>query len=166
MRFYGTFHYQGKMEHINQFVASAERLLQDNSNPYSHTMIVFGINNFSDIITNYGFAAGEELAGYVKSVLKSYLQEPNLFCHYQAGSFAMFLEDYKDIDLALLVIQITEEITRYHKDYNLKLSFGVCKASPSASTFYCLYRRAMYAKSSVNTDAFQLLADYSEVVRL
>lgn len=149
---------------ICDFEAAAEKMLKLSSNTDSHIMIVFGIDNFNEINAYYGHSAGTELLSFVCNVLNSYVTEPNLYCQLHSESFAIFLENYKDIDLALLAIQLTEEISGFNKNYDTKISFGTCKASPTDQSISSLCSRALYARRTIKIDARQLLADYNEIV--
>ena len=146
---------------VFNFEAYAKKMLDDNSN--SHTMIVFGIDNFKEINNSYGNATGSELLSYVQIILNSYIPEPNLFCQLHSDCFAIFLENYNDIDIALLTIQLTEEISNCNIEFKPKLSFGICKAGFSDSNICSLWGRALYARRSIKTDAGQLMADYYEI---
>lgn len=181
MKLYGTVHLQDELagqflcpesksitpdsfiSSIHHFAETAAKMLS--SNTYSHTyiMIIFGINNLSEINHCYGSAAGHGLICHIQKIIKSYIHEPNLYCHFNVDNFAIFMENCKDIDLALLVIQLTEEIADFNRGYNIKLSFGICKANHSDSSISSLLSRALYAKRSVKIDAYQLLVDYNEI---
>ncbi len=154
------------ISNIFHFEASAKKMLNDNSDSNSHIMIVFGIDNFKEINKCYGFAVGNELLSYVQIILKSYIDEPHLFCQLYSDSFAIFLENYSDIDLALLTIQLTEEITSYNLDIKPKLSFGICKADSSDFNIFSLCGRALFARRTIKTDAGQLMADYHEIAHV
>lgn len=157
-------HSNSSISDLNLFTTSAENMLNQKESNSSHIMIVFGIDNFNDINACYGNDSGNELLKYVHLTLKSYIPAPNLFCQLQSDSFAIFLEDYKNIDLALLAIQLTEEISNYNPKYMAKLSFGICKALPSDTNISPLCSRALYAKRTLKMKAPQLLADYNELI--
>jgi diguanylate cyclase (GGDEF)-like protein len=148
---------------IFHFEASAKKMLNNKSDFISHIMIVFGIDNFKEINESYGYAVGNELLSYVQIILNSNIEKPHLYCQLYSDSFAIFLENYKDIDLALLTIQLTEEISSYHIDIKPKLSFGICKATTSDLNIPSLCGRALYARRTIKTDAGQLMADYHEI---
>jgi GGDEF domain-containing protein len=149
--------------HAAHFKISAERMLYNSRNNGPHIMIVFGLNHLSDITADYGPITELELTCYVQDILKAYIPEPNLFCPLTSDTFAVFLENFKDIDVALLVIQLTEEISSFQKQNDITLSFGICKETPFLSNVLSLYNCALYAKESVKIDSLQFLADYSEL---
>lgn len=145
------------------FEDSAKNMLDGDPDSNSHIMIVFGIDNFKEINDLCGTAVGNGLLFYIQTILKSYLHKPHLYCQLHSDCFAILLENYKDIDLALLTIQLTEEISNYKIDIIPKLSFGICKADSSDFNIFSLCGRALYARRSIKTDGKQLMADYNEI---
>lgn len=155
MKYYGS--------DIKHFLDAANELLNNQNNPETHTMVVFSINHLKEINTRYGFDTGCELISYVHNILKAYINKPQLFSDFNTNHFAIFLNNYKKIDLALLVIQLTEEISNYNKDINITLSFGICQAGPLDDNINRIYKRALLAKNCIKSETFRFLADYNEI---
>jgi GGDEF domain-containing protein len=149
---------------MNHFTTSAERLLNNNPQNYSYTMIVFDINLLSKINETYNHVIYNALIKHVFATLQANIQEPNLFCQINDDNFAIFVENYKAIDIALFVINLTEEISSYNSELTIKLTFGSCPADYSKMNISTLSRLAFYAKSTLNGQSNRLLADYNELV--
>lgn len=144
-----------------QFQESAEATLK-NGKDHSHTMIVFDIDKFHDIIEYYGYDTANEVLAQIELILKAYIQQPSLYCRLCNDNFVILLQDYKDIDVAMLAIQLTEELSGYYAD--TKLSFGISKADTGAD-ISSLYRRAYYAKNTVKGRGRHLLANFNEIIQ-
>ncbi|HWT74070.1 MAG TPA: diguanylate cyclase [Mobilitalea sp.] len=147
----------------NQFIEAAQGLLKSKNNKNSYTMVVFDIDQFRNVNEFYGYPAGNELLYYIGVKLASKLEASNLFCRLCDDNYAVFLENYREIDIALLVIHLTEEISNYYPELQLKLSFGICRAEQSDVNITSLCSRAYYAKSTIK-GKLQLLANYDEVI--
>lgn len=154
-----SYHVLSDMYH---FAKSVENLLSNNTHA-SYTMVVFDIDGFGKINDLYGHRMGDELLCHINKTLKSLIQNPNLYCRVYDDNFALFLENYKKIDIALLVIQLTEEISNYNPQLAAKLSFGICNAGKEGLDIPSLCSRAYYAKSTIKGIDYQLLANYDEL---
>lgn len=151
---------------MNNFIESAEKLLKNNKNGKTYTMIVFDIDNFREINSLYGYSTGNDILNHIAKILSSYIREPNLYCRVYDDNYALFLENYREIDIALLVIYLTEEISNYYIDLKTKLSFGICKTEPEDRNILSICSKAYFAKSTIKGKEHQLLANYDEVVEL
>lgn len=149
---------------LHQFFLASEDLLKDISDNNSYTMVVFDIDNFSKINKLYGYNTGNNLLTHIGSTIKSNLGEPNLYCRLHDDNFALLLENYREIDIALLVIQLAEEINHFNRLLQLKLSFGICKVDSNDYTIPNLCTRAYYAKSTIKGNSQHLLANYDDVM--
>lgn len=149
---------------IKQFISSAEGFLNSRHGNNSYTIIVFDINKFSDINKVHGSSVGDSLLKHIDLILKSHIHDPYLYCRIDEENFAVFLENYKDIDIALLAIYLSEEISIINKEIKPKLSFGICKAKTPDLNITSLYNRAFYAKSTITKNDRKLLANYNEIV--
>lgn len=154
-----------KISDMQRFSVTAERLLKQNFFHHAYTMVVFDIDCFKKMNECLGYSHGDELLRYIEKTLQTYISAPNLFCRVHDDNFALFLEDYKEIDIALLVIQLTEEISKFASHVDINLSFGICKAEFAELDIPSLCSRAFYAKSTIKGKEQQLLADYDEVIQ-
>lgn len=145
---------------IYQFTKSSEKLLKNNTQKNTYAVLVFDIdqlNEFNNSIKN-------ELIAHIESTLKNYINEPKLYCNMNDGNYVILLENYKSIDIALLVILLTEEISDYIPELNIKPTFGICIADQSDQNIPSLYKRAFYAKSTIKGQNQKLLANYTELI--
>lgn len=147
-----------------QFQKSADEALRLNKN-HSHIMIVFDIDDFHDINQICGQSVGNEILKHIEDTLKSTISLPNLYCRLFDDNFAIFLEGYKDIDVALLVIQLSEDISGYYTDLKIKLSFGTSKADPSDTYVSSLCSRAYFAKSTIKGKGRHWLGSFNEIIQ-
>ena len=147
----------------NQFEEAAKCIMQHNTGNNSYTLAVFDIDKFSEINEMFGFSVGDELIQHICSTLQANITWPHLCCRLYDDNFALFLENYKSVDIALLVICLAEEIAKYNSDLKNKLSFGICQAKEADFDIEALYKRAIYAKSTIKGETHQLLASYTEV---
>ena len=148
---------------IYRFVESAERLLESNLKNSTYALLVFDIDKFHEINKSYGDSIMNELIARINSTLKSHIKEPNLYCNVKEH-FAILLENYKSIDIAMLVIQLSEEISCFYPELKIKPAFGICIAGPSDRKVSSLYKRAFYAKNTIKGQDKQLLANYTELI--
>lgn len=151
---------------MQRFSVKAEQLLKQNLFHHAYTMVVFDIDCFRKVNEIIGYSRGDELLQYIEHTLQSYVSAPDLYCRVHDDNFALFLADYKEIDIALLVIQLTEEISKFTSPININLSFGICKAEFAELDIPSLCSRAFYAKSTIKGKEQQLLADYNEVIQI
>lgn len=149
---------------LHQFALLAEGLLKDASNDFSYTIVVFDIDNFSKINKLYGYNTGNNLLTHIECTIKANIGEPNLYCRMHDDNFALLLVNYKEIDIALLVIQLTEEINHFNRLLQIKLSFGICKVDEADCDIPYLCTRAFYAKSTIKGKAQHLLANFDDVI--
>ncbi len=153
-----------KLQDMYHFTILAEQLLRDHQKEHSHTMVAFHIQKPALHSRIYDINSGEGLAKHTEAALKSHIKNPNLSCGINEDTFIFLLEDYKTVDTALLVINLTEEISRYYPDLKLRLTFGSCRADPYEYEIPCLCRRAFYAMSTISGDDQQLMADYNDII--
>jgi GGDEF domain-containing protein len=148
---------------IFHFTEAAEKLLKSNPENNSYALLAFDIDQFSEINKLYGSSLTNELITHINSILKNHIKEPNLFCNINEN-FAILLENYKSIDIAMLVIQLSEEISCLYPELKIKLAFGICMAGQFEQKFSSLYKRAFYAKNTIKGQDQQLLANYTELL--
>ena len=150
---------------MQRFSIAAEQLLKQNLFHHAYTMVVFDIDCFRKVNEIIGYSRGDDLLQYIEHTLQTYISVPDLYCRVHDDNFALFLADYKEIDIALLVIQLTEEISKFASPVDINLSFGICKAEFAELDIPSLCSRAIYAKSTIKGKEQQLLADYDEVIQ-
>ena len=147
------------------FTLSAGSLLKNSVACNVYDMIVFDIDNFSDINKTYGYNVGDELLEYIEQTLHSILPTTSLFCRMHDDNYALLLENCSEIDIALLVIQLTEEINRFRTSFQVQLSFGITKVDSSENNIPSICTRAFYAKSTIKGQK-NLLANFDEIVNI
>ncbi len=127
----------------------------------SYAILAFDIDNYIELIKLYGDFASNELMAQVHKTLQNHIKQPHMYngC---VDKFVILLENYKSIDVALLVIELSEEIYSFCPD--IKLSFGICIAGPSDRDISTLYKRARLAKNSIKGLNQPILANYSNLV--
>lgn len=145
---------------LYHFVTCAENLLKNNS-PKAHTMLVFDCEEEDGSKDTSLF---NKLTTYLDGFLQKHIQEPNLFCRLCDDTFVLLLEDCKEIDVAVLVIYLMEEVSGFDPEKKMKLTFGACKADPAEYNIHALYQKAVFAKNSIKGKTLQLLADYQEIM--
>lgn len=144
------------------FTEYAEKLLKNESNN-SYAVLAFHVDKFTEIKRLYGNSLANELITHIDSTIKNYIHEPSL--HYnREDNYAILLENYKSIDIAMLVIQLSEEISCFYPELNIKLAFGICIAAQPNQNITSLYKRALYAKSTIKGDGQLLLANYTDLI--
>ncbi len=148
---------------IYQFIEAADWLLNNNPKQHTYAVLAFDIGSLSESNRLYGNSRTSELITHISSLLSIHIKEPNLYCNFREN-FAIFLEDYTSIDIAILVIQLSEEITGYCRNLNAKPTFGFCIAGQSDQRISSLYKRAFYAKNSIKGQERPLLANYTEIL--
>jgi GGDEF domain-containing protein len=146
---------------LYHFTESAEKLLKNNPNRNSYALLAFDIDNISEISKLYGIFFVSELFVQISSTLRNHIMDPNLYCNMNEN-FAILLENYTSIDIAMLVIQLSEEISNINPELNIKLAFGICIAGPADQNISFLYKRAFLAKSTIKGKDQPLLANYTE----
>ncbi|MHB8132352.1 MAG: GGDEF domain-containing protein [Mobilitalea sp.] len=146
------------------FTVTAERLMKNNLQNNSYTMIVFDINLLSDIKDAYDHAIFNALIHHVLTTLQTNILKPNLFCRINDDNFAIFVENYKAIDIALFVINLKEEISSYNPELTIKLTFGICPVDNPKIDIPSLCKLAFYAKSTLIGQSVRFLANYDELV--
>ena len=148
---------------LHRFESLARNLLTEDRGLCYYNMIVFDVDQFSEINRRYGYLVGNNFLAYIESVLKANVQEPDLYCRLYDDHFALFLKDCKDIDLALYVIQLSEEVSKFSPEINNKLSFGICRTDSLNLDILSLCNCAIYAKNTIKGQACQFLANYNEL---
>lgn len=146
-----------------KFRVEAEELLKKNIDK-SYAIIVFDVDNFNTINDLYGYDEGDGVLRYIGDILKSNISEHNLYCRMYADNFGILMEYEQEADYALLAITLAEEIAKYRLEYEVMLSFGVCKVEKRDITITVLCERASLAKKLVKGNASQLIAFYDETM--
>jgi GGDEF domain-containing protein len=149
---------------ISHFTETADGLLTNNPNNNLYTVLVLNIDKSGEINKLYDNSIPNELIAQIGSSLKNHIKAPNLYCNFNGKNFAVFLENYKSIDIALLVIQLTEEISGIYPEVNIRPAFGICTAGQYDQSFFSLYKRAFYAMTTIKGRDQQLLANYTELI--
>jgi GGDEF domain-containing protein len=148
---------------IDDFIESSENLLRNNQRNNLYSILVFDIDKFEEINNSDGIFLSNEVIALICSILECHIKEPNQYC-YTNENFAILLENYKSIDVAMLVIQLSEEISNFFSTFKVKLSFGICIVNQSDQNISDLYIKACYAKSTIKGQNQQLLANYTELI--
>ena len=152
---------------LYQFTIAAEQLVKNNLGRHSYTMIVFNIHTPNDMyhaLKSDSIPAFKDLTIQVASALGTHLPTQTLYCAMNIDTYAILLEDYKPVDTALLVINLTEDITNHYPDSKLRLTFGSCEADAYEYDIPSMCRRAFYAMSTITGDDPQLMVDYNEII--
>lgn len=146
---------------IYHFIEAAKVLLQNSCTDNSYAILTFKIDTAGKANRSYGNPLSDELITRVNSTLRAYIKEPNLYCNINEN-FVILLENYKSIDIAILVIQLSEEISDFCPKLKTSLSFGICMADQANQEVCTILKRALYALSPLKRQAHQLLANYME----
>lgn len=143
---------------LHHFIESIEmRTVKQN---VTYAILVFDIDNYIDLIQQYGDFATKETMAQVHKTLQDHIRQPHMY-YGCADQFVILLENYKSIDAALLVIDLSEEIYGFCPE--AKLTFGICIAGPSDRNISTLYQRACLAKNSIRGQNQPILANYSDL---
>ncbi len=145
------------------FTEYAEKLLKNKRSNNSYAVLAFHIDKFHEIKRIYGNSLADELITHIDSTIKNHINESSLHCN-REDNFAILLENYKSIDIAMLVIQLSEEISCFYPALNIKLAFGICIAAQPNQDITSLYKRALYAMSTIKGDGQLLLANYTDLI--
>lgn len=145
---------------LYKFTVSAEEQLQNHSD-CSHVMLVIDCKT-GNSTRNKSIRRG--LMDYLNVLIKDYINAPYISCQVNENTFTILLENYKEIDISVLVIYLTEMISAYHPELRSKLTFGFCKADSSECDVLSLYQKAFYAMNTIKEQDQQLLADYHEIM--
>ncbi len=148
---------------LYQFTISAERLLK-NSPYHNHIMLIFDIDTICEAAETNPSVIDYKFSHHVDTIVKSYIHEPNLCSSINDETFMILIENYNTIDIAMLVINLTEDITNFNPEFKIKVKFGTCIAEYSDYDITSLYRRAFFAMSTITGKEQQLLANYNELV--
>jgi hypothetical protein len=146
---------------VYDFTVSSEILLKNN--PYhTYTLLAFDIKSLnaaeSDSLNDSRFS------NYVDTIINSSIKKPDLYCRLNNETIVVLLENYSTIDVAMLVINLNEDIANYKPEYNIKLKFGTCIAKDYEFDIISLYRRAYFAMSTMKDNDQQLMANYNEII--
>jgi hypothetical protein len=146
---------------VYDFTVSTEFLLKNN--PYhTHTLLVFDIKSLNEIESEA--LINSSFSNYVDTIIHSNTQKPDLYCRLNDKTVIVLLENYSSIDVAMLVINLNEDIANYKPEYNIKLKFGTCIAEDFEIDIISLYRRAYFAMSTIKDNEQQLMANYNEII--
>ncbi len=147
---------------IYHFIEAAKVLLHNSTGNNSYAVLTFKIDSSGKSNKLRGNSLSNELITHISSTLRTHIKEPNLYCNINEN-FVILLENYKSIDIAILVIQLSEEISCFCRDLKTKLSFGICMADQTNQEICSILKRALYALSPLKRQENQLLACCTEL---
>jgi GGDEF domain-containing protein len=148
---------------VYDFTVSSEFLLKNNSY-HTHTLLVFDIKSLNATEAESHYMNDSRFSNYVDTIINSNIQKPDLYCRLNDETIVVLLENYSSIDVAMLVINLNEDIVNYKPEYNINLKFGTCIAQDYEFDIISLYRRAYFAKSTMKDNDQQLMANYNEII--
>ncbi|HHV12738.1 MAG TPA: hypothetical protein GXX75_20915 [Clostridiales bacterium] len=148
---------------MHHFTVSAQKLLHKGSRRHTYTMIIFDVTLLGGASEACNLYVFRDLVAYVDTVLKKYIAKPDLFCQMNHNTFAILVENYKSVDIALLAISLMEEANQFDPGLKVKLTFGTCLSNQPDIDITALYRQAFYAKSTIKDQNHHILADYNEL---
>ncbi len=148
---------------MHHFTVSAQKLLYNGNRQHTYTMIIFDVTMLGETSEACSLYAFRYLITYVDTVLKKYIAKPDLFCQMNHNTFAILVENYKSVDIALLAISLMEEASQFDPDLKVKLTFGTCLSNQPDTDITALYRQAFYAKNTIKDQNHHILADYNEI---
>lgn len=141
----------------------AEETLSNNGDK-SYAVVVFDIDKFRIINDLYGPKEGDGVLKYIGYILKTRINQSNLYCRMYADNFAILMQYENDSDFSDIADLLSEEISRYPLNLGAMLSFGVCKAD-GETDIIILCDRASLAKKTIKGNVLKLIAYYDETLR-